>query len=97
MDAGVGYALRKLVWMGQRQIWPNGLRYLWTDGFGVVLLGRAAREAAHSPRLWEPGSSGGSPIAAFPCARTGGTVALARENIPSRALGRHAAPARRLS
>lgn len=22
---------------GQR-IWPNGLRYLWTDAFGVVLL-----------------------------------------------------------
>jgi hypothetical protein len=38
MDAGVSYALRKLAWMGQRRIWPNGLRYLWTDAFGVVLL-----------------------------------------------------------
>jgi hypothetical protein len=38
MDASVSYALRKLAWMGQRRIWPNGLRYLWTDAFGVVLL-----------------------------------------------------------
>lgn len=33
-----GYALQKLAWMRQRRIWPNGLRYLWTDAFGVVLL-----------------------------------------------------------
>ena len=24
--------------MRERHIWPNGLRYLWTDAFGVVLL-----------------------------------------------------------
>jgi hypothetical protein len=24
--------------MHERRIWPNGLRYLWTDAFGVVLL-----------------------------------------------------------
>ena len=24
--------------MRERRIWPNGLRYLWTDAFGVVLL-----------------------------------------------------------
>jgi hypothetical protein len=29
---------RKLDWMRERHIWPNGLRYLWTDAFGVVLL-----------------------------------------------------------
>jgi hypothetical protein len=33
-----GYVLNKLNWMQARQIWPNGLRYLWTDAFGVVLL-----------------------------------------------------------
>jgi hypothetical protein len=30
--------LEKLQWLRQEQIWPNGLRYLWTDAFGVVLL-----------------------------------------------------------
>ena len=28
----------KLQWMRSEHIWPNGLRYLWTDAFGVVLL-----------------------------------------------------------
>lgn len=32
------YVLNKLKWMEEQQIWPNGLRYLWTDAFGVVLL-----------------------------------------------------------
>src|SRR3954468_8383463 len=35
----VGYVLAKLDWMRAERIWPNGLRYLWTDAFGVVLLG----------------------------------------------------------
>ncbi len=30
--------LDKLAWMRAEHIWPNGLRYLWTDAFGVVLL-----------------------------------------------------------
>ena len=30
--------LKKLDWMRAQRIWPNGLRYLWTDAFGVVLL-----------------------------------------------------------
>ena len=30
--------LEKLDWMQAQRIWPNGLRYLWTDAFGVVLL-----------------------------------------------------------
>jgi hypothetical protein len=34
----VDYVLAKLAWMRRQQIWPNGLRYLWTDAFGVVLL-----------------------------------------------------------
>lgn len=32
------YAVDKLAWMRSERIWPNGLRYLWTDAFGVVLL-----------------------------------------------------------
>jgi hypothetical protein len=30
--------LGTLDWMRSERIWPNGSRYLWTDGFGVVLL-----------------------------------------------------------
>jgi hypothetical protein len=33
-----GYVLDKLAWMRTEGIWPNGLRYLWTDAFGVILL-----------------------------------------------------------
>ena len=32
------FVMKKLQWLRQEQIWPNGLRYLWTDAFGVVLL-----------------------------------------------------------
>ena len=32
------YVLAKLDWMRAEHIWPNGLRYLWTDAFGLVLL-----------------------------------------------------------
>ena len=32
------YVLAKLAFMREERIWPNGLRYLWTDAFGVVLL-----------------------------------------------------------
>lgn len=32
------YVLDKLAWMRAQGIWPNGLRYLWTDAFGLVLL-----------------------------------------------------------
>ena len=32
----LGYVLEKLDWMRAERIWPNGLRYLWTDAFGVV-------------------------------------------------------------
>jgi hypothetical protein len=34
----IDYVLAKLTWMRQQRIWPNGLRYLWTDAFGVILL-----------------------------------------------------------
>ena len=34
----IDYVLAKLEWMRGERIWPNGLRYLWTDAFGLVLL-----------------------------------------------------------
>jgi hypothetical protein len=36
--ADTDYVLSKLAWMRERKIWPDGLRYLWTDAFGVILL-----------------------------------------------------------
>jgi hypothetical protein len=38
LDPDIDYVLAKLKWMRAEQIWPNGLRYLWTDAFGVILL-----------------------------------------------------------
>jgi hypothetical protein len=38
MTPAIAAVLDKLGWMRDQQIWPNGLRYLWTDAFGVVLL-----------------------------------------------------------
>jgi len=34
----IDYVLAKLAVMRAERIWPNGLRYLWTDAFGLVLL-----------------------------------------------------------
>lgn len=44
MPHDVDYVLTKLAWMREQRIWPNGLRYLWTDAFGVVLLVSLYRE-----------------------------------------------------
>ena len=38
MTANIKNVLSKLAWMREQSIWPNGVRYLWTDAFGVVLL-----------------------------------------------------------
>jgi hypothetical protein len=38
MDPSIRVVLGKLEWMRAQGIWPTGLRYLWTDAFGVVLL-----------------------------------------------------------
>lgn len=38
MTAEIEYVLDKLRWMRAEHIWPNGIRYLWTDAFGVILL-----------------------------------------------------------
>ena len=35
---GTDYVVEKLRILRERAIWPNGLRYLWTDAFGVILL-----------------------------------------------------------
>ena len=48
-----GYVLNKLDWMRERHIWPNGLRYLWTDAFGVILLASLYRELRESKFLTE--------------------------------------------
>jgi len=32
----LNYVLAKLAGMRSARIWPNGLRYLWTDAFGLV-------------------------------------------------------------
>ena len=36
--SAIDYVRQKLSWMREERIWPNGLRYLWTDALGVVLL-----------------------------------------------------------
>ena len=38
MEAKVQKVLTKLQWMREKKIWPNGLRYLWTDAHGVCAL-----------------------------------------------------------
>ncbi len=37
MQNATSVVLDKLEWMEEQRIWPNGLRYLWTDAFGLVL------------------------------------------------------------
>jgi hypothetical protein len=50
---GIDYVLDKLRWMRAEHIWPNGLRYLWTDAFGVVLLVSLYRALAKNEFLDE--------------------------------------------
>ena len=38
------YVVAKLDWMEAERIWPHGLRYLWTDAFGVLLYLSLYRE-----------------------------------------------------
>jgi hypothetical protein len=45
--------LDKLRWMRHERIWPNGLRYLWTDAFGLVLLVSLYRELGEKRYLDE--------------------------------------------
>jgi len=50
-DDALGSVLAKLAWMEAQRIWPNGLRYLWTDAFGVVLLTSLHAETADGAYL----------------------------------------------
>ncbi len=47
------YVEEKLTWMRAERIWPNGLRYLWTDAFGVVLLASLHAESGRRQYLDE--------------------------------------------
>lgn len=38
MDDALAKVLAKLKWLRDERIWPQGLRYLWTDAFGLTLL-----------------------------------------------------------
>ena len=49
----VPYVLETLRWMREQRIWPNGLRYLWTDAFGVVLLASLYHELNEEQHLRE--------------------------------------------
>jgi len=49
----IPYVLDRLSWMREREIWPNGRRYLWTDAFGVVLLVSLFRELGSERYLEE--------------------------------------------
>lgn len=51
--ADTDYVLAKLAWMREQRIWPNGLRYLWTDAFGVILLVSLFRELHEDKYLAE--------------------------------------------
>ena len=47
----IDYVRRKLDWMREHAIWPNGLRYLWTDAFGLVLYTSLYEETGESDWL----------------------------------------------
>lgn len=47
------YVRRKLDWMWQERIWPNGLRYLWTDAYGLVLMVSMYHETGEAKYLKE--------------------------------------------
>lgn len=49
----VDHVRRKLDWMRREAIWPNGLRYLWTDAFGVVVYVSLFRETGEEGWLDE--------------------------------------------
>ncbi len=53
MDPQVPWVVRKVAWMREHRIWPNGIRYLWTDAFGVLVLVTLYRELDQALRLDE--------------------------------------------
>ncbi len=53
MRTEIEHVLERLDWMRRERIWPNGLRYLWTDAFGVVLLVSLHKELSEETYLDE--------------------------------------------
>ena len=49
----IRYVEERLTRMRAERIWPNGLRYLWTDAFGVVLLASLHAESGRRQYLDE--------------------------------------------
>lgn len=49
----IDWVADRLAWMRSEGIWPNGLRYLWTDAFGVILLASLYHEKGDSRYLDE--------------------------------------------
>ena len=49
----LAFVLQKRRWMREQRIWPNGLRYLWTDAFGLVLLVSLYRKLGNSQYIDE--------------------------------------------
>lgn len=47
------FVFHRLAWMRKENIWPNGLRYLWTDAFGVVLFASLFNETRDEEYLDE--------------------------------------------
>jgi hypothetical protein len=52
MHQDIESVVARLHWMRRERIWPNGLRYLWTDAFGVVLLVSLHKTLADE-RFWD--------------------------------------------
>ncbi len=55
LSANVAIVRARLRWMRAERIWPNGLRYLWTDAFGVLLLLSLFRATGDARDLAEAG------------------------------------------
>lgn len=53
MLQNMDYVQQKLGWMWEQRIWPNGLRYLWTDAFGLVLMVSLYHETGETKYLNE--------------------------------------------
>lgn len=53
MPQDLAFVLEKCRWMREQRIWPNGLRYLWTDAFGLVLLVSLYRKLGNSQYIDE--------------------------------------------
>jgi hypothetical protein len=53
LNPAIAAVIDRLRWLREEGIWPHGLRYLWTDAFGVVLLLSLYRELREESYLEE--------------------------------------------